>query len=283
MAESSTKPYLIRALYEWCCDNGYTPYLAVVVDRHTLVPRQHVKNGEIVLNVSPMATNHMQMGNELIEFQARFSGVAQQLSIPVDNVAAIYARETGHGMAFEVTRPEPGREADEDAAPRGAEGGSAAEPAVTGAEEAGQAASPAQDIGAAGRAPAAARKRAGKSEGGADVIAFASPAGGRRKGEPTARSGAPGKGRTAVKQPEGGEAEAPAAEATPGADATDPLRGGPAVEPAGDGRQAQPEATERGVNGNAGAPSGHPHPDDRDEPPPSSGGKGTRTRLTRVK
>jgi stringent starvation protein B len=102
MAETSTKPYMIRALYEWCCDNGYTPYLAVSVDAHTIVPRQHVKNGEIVLNVSPMATSRLSLGNDLVEFQARFSGVAQQISIPIGNVSAIYARETGHGMAFDV-------------------------------------------------------------------------------------------------------------------------------------------------------------------------------------
>ena len=105
MAETSTKPYLVRALYEWCCDNGYTPYLAVSVDARTRVPMQYVRNGEIVLNVSPSATHQLQIGNDLIEFQARFSGVAQILSIPVGNVTAIYARETGHGMAFEVTRP----------------------------------------------------------------------------------------------------------------------------------------------------------------------------------
>ncbi len=105
----STKPYLLRAIYEWCRDLGYTPYLSVVVDEHTLVPTEHVVNGEIVLNVSPSATNGLSMGNELIEFQARFGGVARQLSVPVENVSAIYARENGHGMAFEVDiRPRPG-------------------------------------------------------------------------------------------------------------------------------------------------------------------------------
>lgn len=102
MPEISTKPYLLRAIYDWCCDAGFTPYLAVVVDERTQVPHEHVVNGEIVLNVSPAATNHLSMGNELIEFQARFGGVARELSIPVGNVSAIYARENGHGMAFEV-------------------------------------------------------------------------------------------------------------------------------------------------------------------------------------
>jgi stringent starvation protein B len=101
---SSTKPYLIRAIYEWCNDNGFTPYLAVAVDERTQVPREHVKGGEIVLNVSPMATNRLSLGNDLITFQARFGGVSRELSIPVENVTAIYARENGHGMAFDVPK-----------------------------------------------------------------------------------------------------------------------------------------------------------------------------------
>jgi stringent starvation protein B len=104
MAETSTKPYLIRAIYEWCNDNGFTPYLAVAVDERTQVPREHVKGGEIVLNMSPMATNRLSLGNDLIAFQARFGGVARELSIPVENVSAIYARENGHGMAFDVPK-----------------------------------------------------------------------------------------------------------------------------------------------------------------------------------
>lgn len=103
MSEISTKPYLIRAIFQWCTDQGLTPYLAVAVDRHTVVPQNFVQDGQIVLNVSPAATQSLVMGNELIAFQARFGGVAQNISIPVDNVAAIYARENGHGMAFEVS------------------------------------------------------------------------------------------------------------------------------------------------------------------------------------
>lgn len=102
MSEISTKPYLIRAIFQWCTDQGLTPYLAVAVDKHTIVPLNFVQDGQIVLNVSPAATQSLVMGNELIAFQARFGGVAQNISIPVDNVAAIYARENGHGMAFEV-------------------------------------------------------------------------------------------------------------------------------------------------------------------------------------
>ena len=106
MQPVSTKPYLIRAIYEWCVDQGFAPYLAVVVDRRTRVPRAYVQNGQIVLNVGPEATQGLSMGNDLITFQARFGGVAQQIEVPVDNVSAIYARENGHGMAFEVELPD---------------------------------------------------------------------------------------------------------------------------------------------------------------------------------
>ncbi|MFN4325770.1 MAG: ClpXP protease specificity-enhancing factor [Azonexus sp.] len=98
----STKPYLLRALWEWCCDNGFTPHIAVEVDERTRVPREYVRGGQIVLNLGPAATNKLQMGNELIEFQARFNGVARDLSVPVGRVTAIYARENGAGMAFEL-------------------------------------------------------------------------------------------------------------------------------------------------------------------------------------
>lgn len=98
----STKPYLIRAIWEWCCDNGFTPYLSVVPDAHTVVPREHVREGQIVLNIGPDATNRLQIGNDVIQFAARFGGVARELSVPVGRVAAIYARENGAGMAFEL-------------------------------------------------------------------------------------------------------------------------------------------------------------------------------------
>ena len=98
----STRPYLIRALYEWCMDNGFTPYLAVVADETVQVPREFVKDGEIVLNVSPDATSGLLLGNELIEFKARFGGVAREILVPVSRVIAIYARENGQGMAFPV-------------------------------------------------------------------------------------------------------------------------------------------------------------------------------------
>lgn len=104
MSETSTKPYLIRAIHEWCGDNGFTPYLAVAVDHRTEVPMEYVKAGEIVLNVSLGATNRLSLGNELISFQARFGGVAREISVPVDCISAIYARENGHGMAFDVPK-----------------------------------------------------------------------------------------------------------------------------------------------------------------------------------
>ena len=106
MPETSTKPYLLRAIYEWCTDNGFTPYLAVMVDMRTRVPMQFVKNGEIVLNISFDATSGLKMSNELVQFNARFSGVSREISVPVENVIAIYARENGQGMAFDVARPD---------------------------------------------------------------------------------------------------------------------------------------------------------------------------------
>ena len=97
---SSTRPYLIRALYEWCTDNGLTPFIAVLVDETVRVPNEYVKDGEIVLNISFDATSSLTMGNELIEFKGRFGGVARDIYVPVDRVVAIYARENGQGMAF---------------------------------------------------------------------------------------------------------------------------------------------------------------------------------------
>lgn len=97
---SSTRPYLIRAIYEWCTDNGFTPFIAVLVDDSVRVPNEYVKDGEIVLNVSFDATSSLNMGNEHIEFKGRFGGVARDIFVPVDRVVAIYARENGQGMAF---------------------------------------------------------------------------------------------------------------------------------------------------------------------------------------
>jgi stringent starvation protein B len=115
LESSSTRPYLIRALYEWCTDNGFTPYVAVQVDDTVQVPREYVKNGEIVLNISFDATSSLKLGNDFIEFKARFAGSAREIIVPVGRVIAIYARENGQGMAFPAPVP----------AGSGAEGGAA--------------------------------------------------------------------------------------------------------------------------------------------------------------
>jgi stringent starvation protein B len=105
LESTSTRPYLIRALYDWCTDNGFTPYVAVLVDDTVQVPREYVKNGEIVLNISFDATSSLKLGNEFIEFKARFAGSAREIIVPVNRVIAIYARENGQGMAFPVPVP----------------------------------------------------------------------------------------------------------------------------------------------------------------------------------
>ncbi|MFN5178357.1 ClpXP protease specificity-enhancing factor [Limnohabitans sp.] len=98
----STRPYLVRALYEWCSDNGLTPYVAVKVDSSVQVPREFVQGDEIVLNISMDATSGLKLGNEFIEFKARFGGKARDIMVPMERVMAIYARENGQGMAFPV-------------------------------------------------------------------------------------------------------------------------------------------------------------------------------------
>ena len=98
----STKPYFVRAIFEWCVDQGFTPYVTVTVGPRARVPREFVKDGQIVLNVGPEATSQLLLGNDEITFQARFNGVAFPVVVPLDSVAAIYAKENGQGMAFEV-------------------------------------------------------------------------------------------------------------------------------------------------------------------------------------
>ena len=105
MPEVSTKPYFIRAIYEWCSDCGFTAYLSVRVDDRTRVPVEHVKNGEIVLNVSLNATRNLTINNELVQFSARFNGVSREVTIPVDRVQGIFARENGQGAFFTVDDP----------------------------------------------------------------------------------------------------------------------------------------------------------------------------------
>ena len=109
---TSTRPYLIRALYEWCTDNGLTPYATVAVNEHVQVPLEFVKDGEIVLNISIEATTSLKLGNEYLEFKARFGGVARDIFVPIERISGIFARENGQGMAFpidtsRITRPSP--------------------------------------------------------------------------------------------------------------------------------------------------------------------------------
>ena len=96
----SNKPYLIRALHQWCSDNGFTPFMAVFVDSTVEVPREFVKNDEIVLNLSTEACHQLQIENDYISFQARFGGVPRKILVPITHVLAIYARENGQGMSF---------------------------------------------------------------------------------------------------------------------------------------------------------------------------------------
>ena len=105
MAERSTKPYLIRAIHEWCMDSGYTPYLSVKVNEQTRVPAEYVKNGEIVLNLSYDATHKLTIGMDLIQFSARFAGVSRECSIPMGAVTGIFARENGQGLFFNADAP----------------------------------------------------------------------------------------------------------------------------------------------------------------------------------
>lgn len=101
MAElTSTKPYLLRAIFEWCVDNGLTPHMLVEPDEHTLVPRGFVRNGEITLNLSHVATKDLHIGNEVVTFSARFSGASFNVYVPMDAVRGIFARENGQGMFF---------------------------------------------------------------------------------------------------------------------------------------------------------------------------------------
>ncbi len=100
MKQLSTKPYLIRAIYDWCSDSGYTPYLSVKVDEQTRVPDEFVKDGEIILNISDDAAHHLTLGNDLIQFSARFSGVSREISVPVNAVQGIFAKEISQGILF---------------------------------------------------------------------------------------------------------------------------------------------------------------------------------------
>lgn len=97
----STKPYMLRAMHEWCVDNNLTPHLVVTVNSRTRVPMAYVKDGQIVLNINYSATKDLHIDNESVVFSARFGGVAQNIYVPMDAVSGIFARENGQGMFFE--------------------------------------------------------------------------------------------------------------------------------------------------------------------------------------
>ncbi|MFV9475502.1 ClpXP protease specificity-enhancing factor [Advenella sp. RU8] len=113
MTSVSTKPYLLRALYEWCTDSGYTPHLVVKVDQYCQVPQEHVRDGYITLNIGALATGKLSMENDWISFNARFNGVSRSIAVPVSAVSAIYARETQEGMQFETEEYVPGQDIEE--------------------------------------------------------------------------------------------------------------------------------------------------------------------------
>lgn len=103
MTMTSSRPYIARALYDWIVDNNCTPYILVDAARNGVeVPREYVKDGQIVLNVSPSAVRALHMGNDIITFDGRFGGEALTIVVPLDALMAIYARENGQGMVFEV-------------------------------------------------------------------------------------------------------------------------------------------------------------------------------------
>ena len=125
MAEKSTRPYLIRAIHEWCSDSGLTPYISVQENAETRVPSEHVKNGEIVLNVGNDATHRLTIGNERIQFAARFNGVSRECSIPIEAVSGIFAKENGQGLFFpkESGADAPASQAPEPTPPSGSPNG----------------------------------------------------------------------------------------------------------------------------------------------------------------
>ncbi len=108
MAMTSSVPYLLRALYDWILDNRCTPYLVInALDENTSVPQAYVKDGQIVLNISPAAIQDLQLGDESIQFNGRFTGISHEIYAPMGAVLAIYAKENGQGMWFPVEEGEP--------------------------------------------------------------------------------------------------------------------------------------------------------------------------------
>lgn len=104
--EITQKPYLIRALWSWCSDQGHTPQIMVLINEHTRVPKGFDDEGRIVLDISMEATQGLELGNEWISFQARFGDVAHQIDVPIGQISAIFSAESGQGMGFEVSELE---------------------------------------------------------------------------------------------------------------------------------------------------------------------------------
>jgi stringent starvation protein B len=108
MSMSSSRPYLLRALYEWILENQCTPYIVVnAYAKDVQVPQEHVKDGQIVLNISPAAVHALQMNNQAVDFSGRFAGIPTPVYVPIEAVMGIYARENGQGMIFETEKPSP--------------------------------------------------------------------------------------------------------------------------------------------------------------------------------
>ncbi|SDX96855.1 ClpXP protease specificity-enhancing factor [Nitrosomonas sp. Nm33] len=100
MKYSTTKPYLIRAIYEWCVDNELTAYISVVIDQNISLPKEYTSDGEITLNISPKATRDLLLGNDVIQFTARFNEMPREVSIPISAIKAIFAKEINQGLFF---------------------------------------------------------------------------------------------------------------------------------------------------------------------------------------
>ncbi|WBF65568.1 MAG: ClpXP protease specificity-enhancing factor [Candidatus Kinetoplastibacterium crithidii] len=106
MDKISTKPYFIRAIFEWCTDNNYSPHILVSVDKNTLVPTSYVQDHKIILNISQEACNNIEINNNFIKFQARFNGIIEDIFIPMERILYIFSKETGYGMEFQIENTE---------------------------------------------------------------------------------------------------------------------------------------------------------------------------------
>lgn len=100
MITQSTKPYLIRSIYDWCSDNGFTPYISVEIFNGLDIPKEYVRNNEIIFNISATAVQELNIDNDCLSFTARFSGIAKKLNIPLDAIKGIFAKEVNQGITF---------------------------------------------------------------------------------------------------------------------------------------------------------------------------------------